>query len=124
VQLDRLALDQLRLESLDTQPVQGRRPVQQNRVLGDHLFEHVPHLRALPLHHPLGRLDVLRVVEIHQALHHERLEQFQRHLLGQPALVQLELRTDHDDRTAGVVDPLTEQVLPEPALLAFQQVGQ
>jgi hypothetical protein len=31
---------------------------------------------------------------------------------------------DHDDRTAGVVDPLAQQVLPEPALLALQHVGQ
>jgi hypothetical protein len=54
VQLDRLALDQLGLESLDTQTVQGRRPVQQHRVLGDHFLEDIPHLRTLPLHHPLG----------------------------------------------------------------------
>src|SRR6201996_5917131 len=102
VDLDRLALDQLWLEGLDAEAVQRRRPVQQNRVLGDDLLEHVPHDRAGPLHHPLGRLDVLRVVEVNQALHHERLEQLQRHLLGQTALVQLELRADHDDRTAGV----------------------
>ena len=97
VDLDRLALDQLRLEGLDAEAVQRRRPVQQHRVLGDDLLEHVPHHRAGPLHHPLGRLDVLRVVEVNQALHHERLEQLQGHLLGQTALVQLELRADHDD---------------------------
>ena len=50
----------------------------------------------LPLDHPLGGLDVLRVVEVVQPLHHERLEQLQRHRLGQTALVQLELRADHD----------------------------
>ena len=97
VDLDGLALDQLRLEGLDAEAVQRRRPVQQHRVLGDDLLEHVPHDRAGPLHHPLGRLDVLRVVEVNQALHHERLEQLQGHLLGQTALVQLELRTDDDD---------------------------
>ena len=32
--------------------------------------------------------------EVDEALHHERLEQLQRHLLGQTALVQLQLRTD------------------------------
>ena len=124
VQLDRLALDQLRLEGLDAQPVQRRCAVEQHRVLGDDLFEHVPHLRAAALDHPLGGLDVLRVVQVDQPLHHERLEQLQRHLLGQAALVQLELRADHDDRTAGVVDALAEQVLAEPALLALEQVGQ
>ena len=124
VDLDRLALDQLRLERLDAQAVQGRRPVEQHRVLADDLFQHVPHDRALTLDHPLGGLDVLRVVEVDQPLHHERLEQLQRHLLGQAALVQLELRADDDDRTAGVVDALAEQVLTEPALLALEHVGQ
>src|SRR6185437_6809832 len=111
-------------ESLDAEAVQRRRPVQQDRVLGDDLFEDVPHDRLRALHHPLGGLDVLRVVQVNEALHHERLEQLQRHLLGQAALVELELRADDDDRTAGVVDALAEQVLAEPALLALEHVGQ
>ena len=82
------------------------------------------HDRPRALDHPLGGLDVLRVVQVDQPLHDERLEQLERHLLGQAALVQLELRADHDDRTAGVVDALAEQVLAEPALLALEHVGQ
>ena len=54
----------------------------------------------------------------------ERLEQLERHLLRQPALVQLQLRPDDDDRTAGVVDALAEQVLAEAPLLALERVGQ
>ena len=54
----------------------------------------------------------------------ERLEQLERHLLRQPALVQLQLRPDDDDRTARVVDALAEQVLTEPSLLALQRIGQ
>src|SRR5690606_11759773 len=54
----------------------------------------------------------------------ERLEQLERHLLGQAALVQLEVRADYDDRTARVVHALAEQVLAEPALLALDHVGQ
>jgi hypothetical protein len=77
-----------------------------------------------PLDHPLGRLDVLRVVQVDQALHHERLEQLQRHLLRQAALVQLEPGADDDDGAAGVVDALAQQVLPEPALLALEHVGE
>jgi hypothetical protein len=56
--------------------------------------------------------------------HDERLEQLERHLLGQPALVELELRTDDDDRAARVVDALAEQVLAEPALLALEHVAE
>jgi hypothetical protein len=88
VDLDGLALDELRLERLDAQTVQGGCAVEQHGVFGDDLFEDVPHLRVLALHHALGRLDVLRVVEIDQTLHHEGLEQLQRHGLGQTALVQ------------------------------------
>ncbi|SKO68087.1 Uncharacterised protein [Mycobacteroides abscessus subsp. bolletii] len=124
VQLDCLAFHQLRLEGLDTQAVQRWCTVQQHRVLGDDLFEDIPHLSALTLHHALGALDVLRVVQVDQTLHHERLEQFQSHQLGQTALVQLELRADHDDRTARVVNALTEQVLAEPALLTLEQIRQ
>ena len=124
VQLNSLALHQLWLESLNTQPVQSRCPVQQHRVLGDDLFEDIPHLRTLTLDHALGALDVLRVVEVDQSLHHERLEQLESHQLGQTTLVQLELRADHDDRTARVVDTLTEQVLTEPPLLTLEQVRQ
>src|SRR5262249_7178387 len=38
------------------------------------------------------------------------------------ALVQLEFRPYHDDRTAGVVDALAEQVLAESALLTFEGI--
>ena len=124
VDLDGLALDQLRLEGLDAEAVQGGRTVEQHGVLGDDLFEDVPHDRARTLDHPLGGLDVLRVRQVDEALHHERLEQLERHLLGQTALVQLELRARHDDRTARVVDALAEQVLAEATLLALEHVGQ
>jgi hypothetical protein len=59
-----------------------------------------------------------------QLVEDEGLEQLERHLLRQAALVQLELRTDHDDRTAGVVDALAQQVLAEAAALALDHVGQ
>ena len=95
-----------------------------HRVLTDDLLEHVPDLRARALDHALGALDVLRQRLVDEPLHHERLEQLERHLLGQPALVQAELRTDHDDRAARVVHALAQQVLAEPALLALQHVRQ
>ena len=63
-------------------------------------------------------------LEVDQALDHERLEELERHLLGQTALVQLELRADDDDRTARVVDALAEQVLAEATLLALEHVAQ
>ena len=72
----------------------------------------------------LGAPDVVGEVALDQLAHHERLEQLQRHALGQAALVQLQLRADHDDRAARVVDALAEQVLAEAALLALEHVGE
>src|SRR3977135_3180135 len=54
----------------------------------------------------------------------ERLEELERHLLGQAALVQLEVRADHDDRAPGVVHALAEQALTETALLAAESGGE
>ena len=123
VDADRLALDEHRLEGLDAEAVQGGCAVQQHGMVADDLFEHVPDLFALAVDEALRRLDVLRVVEVDQALHDERLEQLERHGLRQTALVQLQLRADDDDRTAGVVDALAEQVLAEAALLALEHVA-
>ena len=119
---DGLALDQHRLERLDAQAVQRRRAVEQHRVVLDDLFQDLVHLGALPLHDLLGPLDRLGDALLHQLVDDERLEQLDRHRLGQAALVQPELRAHHDDRAAGVVHPLAEQVLAEPALLALEHV--
>ena len=124
VELDRRALHEDRLERLDPQAVQRRCAVQQYGAIPDHLFQHVPHLGLGALHDPLRALDVVRQPASHERVHHERFEQLQRHLLGQSALIELQLRPDDDHRSTGVVDALPEQVLAEPPLLALQQIGQ
>ena len=124
MQLDRLALDQHRLERLDAEAVQGRRAVEQHRMLADHLIEDVPNLRLLLLDQLLRLLHRGGMALGVEPRIDERLEQLERHLLRQAALMQLELGADHDHRAAGIVDALAEQVLPEPALLALQHVGE
>ena len=124
VDLDRLALDQHRLERLDAQAVERRCAVEQHRMLVDDLLEHVPDLRDHRVDHLLGGLDVLRGLALDQAGHDERLEQLERHQLRQTALVQLQPRARDDHRAARVVDALAEQVLTEAALLALEHVGQ
>ena len=124
VNLDGLAFHQYRLKSLNAEAVKRRRAIQQHRMVLNHLFQDVPHDGLLLLHHFLGLLDGGAVSGLLQTVIDERLEQFQRHLLGQAALVQLEVGTHHDDRTSGIVHALAQQVLTEAALLAFQRVGQ
>ena len=93
-------------------------------MLADHLVEDVPNLRLFLLHQLLGLLHRGRQALGVEPRIDERLEQFERHLLRQPALVQFEFGTDHDHRAAGIVDALAEQVLPEAALLALEHVGE
>ena len=122
--LDRGSLDEDRHEGLDAQPVERGGAVQEDRVVLDDLLEDVPDGRVHPLDDALRALDVVGEALLHQLAHHERLEQLEGHLLGQAALVELELRPDHDDGAARVVDALAEQVLAEPALLALEHVGE
>ena len=44
--------------------------------------------------------------------------------MGRPHWCSWRVGPDHDDRAARVVDPLAQQVLAEPALLALQHVGE
>ena len=123
VQLERAALYEHRLKCLNAQAVQRRRAVQKHRVVLNYDFERVPHLRLRAFDSLSGGLDVAHRAGLDEALHHERLEQLERHLLRQTALVHLQLRADNDNGTAGVVDALAEQVLTETALLALEHIG-
>ena len=124
VNLDGLAFHQHRLKCLDAEAVKRRSAVQQHGVIFNHLFQDVPHDGLLLLNHFLRLLDGGAMSGLLQPVIDERLEQFQRHLLRQAALLQLELGTNHDHRTAGVVHALAQQVLAEAALLALQRVGE
>ncbi len=124
VKLNGLAFHQDRLEGLDTKAVQRRSAVEKHRMLLDDLFETVPHRRVHAVDHLLGRLDVGRDLALDERLHHKRFEELEGHLLGQTALVQLQVRANHDDRAARVVHALTQQVLAETAFLALEHVAQ
>ena len=124
VQLDGLAFDQHRLERLDAEAVQRGRAVEQDGMILDDFFENVPNHRVLLLHQFLGLLDGGAMAALLEAMIDERLEQLERHLLRQAALVELQLGTDHDHGTAGIIDALAEQVLAEAALLAFERIGE
>ena len=85
---DRIALDEYRLESLNTHPVQGWRAVQEHRVGFGHLFQDVPNLIVLALQHFLGRFDGIGVLKILEPANDERLEELQCDLFGKAALVE------------------------------------
>src|ERR1041385_2606157 len=96
----------------------------QHGMLANDLVDNVPDFGTLLLDQLLGLLHGGGQALGIQPRIDERLEQFERHLLRQAALMQAQFGTDHDHRTAGIVDALAEQVLPEAALLALEHVGQ
>ena len=82
MELNRLAFDEHWLERLDAKPVKRRSAVEKHRVLADDLLEDIPDLGALLLHHASRRLDRGgHAIEFELRID-ERLEQFERHLLG------------------------------------------
>src|SRR5688572_15037661 len=85
-------------------------------------LEDVPDFRRLLLDHLARTADGVHEAEFLEPADDERLEQDERHLLRQSALVELELGTDDDDGAAGIVDALAEQVLAETTLLALEHV--
>ena len=98
--LDGIALDQYWLKRLDSQAVQRRCPVKQDGTSLDHFLQHFPHLRPLLLNDTFGPLHIVGEVVLHQLLNDERPKQLKRHTFGQACLVQLEFRSNHDDRAA------------------------
>ena len=116
------ALDKHRLECLDTEAVKRGSTVEHDGVILDDYLKSIPHCGVGALDHLTGGFDVARDLGLDKALHNEGLEELESHLFGKTALIELEVRSDDDNRTAGVVDTLTEQVLSETSLLTFQHI--
>src|SRR5690606_23800305 len=109
--LDCLTFDEYRFKRLNTETVQGRCTVEHHRMLTDDLIKNVPNLGTLFFDHLLRRLDSVDETALFQLVVDERLEQLECHLLRKTALMQLQSRTNHDDRTARVVHALAQKVL-------------
>ena len=124
VQLNGLAFNQQRLKRLNTQAVQRRRTVEQNRVFFNDFFKNVPHNGVVVFNLFLGCLDGSSNALLLQTGKDKGLEQFQRHKFGQAALVQLECWAHGNNRAPRVVHTLAQQVLAEAPALAFNHVGQ
>ena len=89
-----------------------------------HIFKDIPYHRFLAVDNLLGTLDSLHNATLDELADHKRLVKLGRHVFGYTALVHLELGTNDDYRTSGIVDTLTEKILAETALLAFERVGE
>src|SRR5579884_2821764 len=81
-------LDQQRLESLDGQAMQSRRAIQQYGMTFCDFLQNVPHFRRLPFNHFLGAAHGVHIAQVFEPPNDEGLEEHQRHLLWQTALMQ------------------------------------
>ena len=104
--------------------MQRWRTVQQYRVFADNFVQDIPNNGFFALNHFLSGFDGGGQATQFQLAVDERFEQLQRHFLRQTALMQTQVWTYGDNRTTGVVNTLTEQVLTETTLFTFDHIGQ
>ena len=116
------ALNQHRLKCLHRETVQRGCAVEHHGVAFGDLLKHVPHLRSLPLDEFLGGPHGVHITQFLEPPDDEWLEENERHLLGQAALVKLQFRANNNDGTARVIHTLAKQVLAETPALALEHV--
>src|SRR4029079_14005258 len=97
-------IDHLRFKRLNRETVQSWRTIQEHRVTPGYFVENIPDFGRLALDHLFSAAHCVDVPQIFEPANDERLEEDQRHLFWQPALIQLELRTNDNYRAAGVID--------------------
>ena len=124
VNLDGAAINEHGLKCLDAEAVEGRGPVQPDRSFFYHFFEYIIDFRLGSFHKSPGALDVRGESLHYQTVHDKGLEELQSHSSGQAALVQFQLRANHDNGATAVVDPFSQQVLAEASLLTTEHVGE
>ncbi len=110
------------LERLNTQAVKRGGAVEKDGVVLYNLVKYVPYDGLAAVYRPAGALYVLGEVAVYELAEDEGLEQLESHFFGQAALIELELGAYHDNRTAGVVYALAEEILAEPAPLAAEHI--
>ena len=114
------AFHQNRLKSLDRHPVKGGSPVKENGMLFYNLLKTLPHLRCFLLHKFLSILYGCCISFFLKSSVNKRLEQFKCHYLRKTALVHLKLRINNYNGSSRIINPFSEEVLPEPTLLTFK----
>src|SRR5258706_1378188 len=120
MQLDSFSFYQLRLECLDTESVQRRSTVEQNRMSFQNVFKNIPYDSVLAVYNFFSTLNGLNNTTLYHLADDKRFEEFCSHIFRQAALVQFQFRSYNNNRTRRIVDTFTEQVLTKTSLFSLQ----
>ncbi len=88
-----------------------------------YVFQNSPYSRVAGFDKAITAADVVHNLLADELRNDKGFKQLQRHNLGQAALVQLQLRSDHNHRATRVVHALAEKVLAEATLLTLKHIG-
>ena len=124
VHLDRVTFDQYRTECLDRLTVKCWCAIEKYVFAFDRFFEDRPDFGCLIFDETAGAADVVCEFTLQESCDHEWAEKFEHHVLWKTAFIECEIRSDDDDRAAGVVDALTEQVLAEIPVLTLEVISE
>ena len=123
VQLYSLTFDHLRLESLNTETVQGRGTVEEYGVSFHHVLKDIPHDGIFPIDNFFRRLHRFHDTALDEFADNERFIKFGCHIFRQTALIHFQFRTYNNNRTRRIVYTFTEKILTETTLFSFQTIG-
>src|SRR5215208_4475784 len=90
----------------------------------EYVLENIPDYRFFFINYLLRRFYGLYNSSFDQLSDDERLEKLRSHPFRNTAFMEFQVWSNHDYGTAGIIHPLSEQVLTEPSLLTFQHVAE
>ncbi len=123
MKLDGLSFDQDRLKCLHPETVKGRGAIQYHGIFFHDLVKGIPYFRGLPFHHFFCALYSGNIPFCFKTAVNKRLKEFQGHLFGKSALMQAESRSNHNNRSSGIVDPLSQKILAKSSLFSLEHVA-
>src|SRR5688572_19214522 len=119
VNADRFPFHKHRLKGLYSQTMECGRTVEEHRIFANDLVENIPYFRSLFFNHLPCTLDGIDVSALFELVVDKWLEELQRHLFGQSALVEFQFWSHDDNRTPRIIYSFAEQVLTETPLLTL-----
>src|SRR3989344_5135099 len=109
MKLNSVTFDKYRLKCLNTQTMQGRSAIQKNVFPSNNFFKNCPNFWYSIFNKTTGTGDVIRELTPQKFRNNKWFEEFQGHMLRQTALMKLQLRTNHNNRTTRIVHAFTQK---------------